>query len=238
MGRLALRPALRAYAHAPAAAPAAAYENTESAYFDGSDDAYTTDNTSIAFGSGANSWSVWIKEDGGFISTTLGIGNEDTRLFGSTNRQFRKYGQVTLSAATTQDVWQHWVVVGLSNGYRYIYRDGAEVAKSETTETVWDSTGQISLGGGGGGFAPGNIDEFACWIGTALSAAEALELYNSGEGYDIKNDFTGTAPTAWYRCGDDAGDSGGASGVLIDQMGNYDMSRSSGEPVIQEDVPS
>ena len=41
MGRLALRPALRAYAHAPAAAPVG-WVNTKSMAFDGTDDLFAS----------------------------------------------------------------------------------------------------------------------------------------------------------------------------------------------------
>ena len=241
MGRLALRPGLRAYAHAPAVETAVPFTNTKSVLLDGSDDSYASDSNLTV---GANACSMtWWQKGSGFSQSVMRAGALQMRFFfvfrfsanGATN-------EIWASSVSSTD-WEHWAAVVTSAGWTYLYQDGAEVMKREVNTTLVAADYPATIGTfAGGGYWAGNIDEWAFWDGTALSAAQVAEIYNDPDGaYDLKNSFSGPDPTIWLRMGDDPGDSGGASGVLIDQMGTVDFSAGdgagTGAPVVEEDVP-
>lgn len=115
----------------------------------------------------------------------------------------------TAAAALTVNVWQHITITysGSSTAAGVIiYRNGAAVAKTTIQDNLTSGptyTNFFSVGAFGNGSTNLNarLDELSVW-NTALSAAQALELYNSGSPGDLFASSMAAALTSWYRMGD------------------------------------
>ena len=85
------------------------------------------------------------------------------------------------------------------------------------------------------GLMVGSIDEFAIWSGTDLRASAAT-IYNDGVPSDLNNNDL-TAPTTWFRMGDEATVVGDDI-TIPDQIGTYDLtSEGMVAADVQEDTP-
>ena len=250
MSRIQLRPALRAYAHAPAAAPVAAeLVNGYSASFDGSDD---------FFGSAANggipggsySYSFWFNGANlqtakvfmsSFDHASLGIradltvaGNKIYIWDGAAD-DGHSYDQDLAYTGIAADTWYHVAVTsegdGSTNSVQF-YLDGSPTYEFDGSNSTAGSLTQY-LAIGAGQYASlatqlpfdGLIDEVGVWRGTVLTPTEVGLIYNGG-GTGLPGDLmdtTGlTAPDSYYRMGD-LDDTDGAAGVIEDQAGSYDL---------------
>ena len=123
----------------------------------------------------------------------------------------------TSAGTFDEDVWQHVVVVyngaGVGNANRLrVYLDGVQLTIATFVGTVpaamvSGTTSAMNIGAAGGGNVVPNgtcIDEAACWVGTAASAGQVLELYNGGVPGDV-SDTSLSDPTFWYRADGDTG---------------------------------
>ena len=244
MGRLALRPGLRAYAHAPAGAEEG-WVNTKSVLFDGSDDAYLSDSDLTNTTSGtAYSISCWVKQPATVWASTMVVTYGYIRLQPwHGDMEFNQSGSVSINmaAARTTTGWQHWCAVVRADTSASWYRDGVEVdtQASSTCEYAWAT--KLGIGNNPALSYPfaGNIDEVGLYT-TDLSATEVAEIYD-GDGSRTAgpaNLLDGPqAGSLWhyYRMGDDPSDS---PTVMTDQVptGGIDLTGSGG-CTIEEDVP-
>ncbi len=244
MGRLALRPGLRAYAHAPAGVEEG-WVNTRSVLFDGSDDAYLSDSDFTSPTSGtAYSLSVWVKQPA-TVWTSAMVLNYGYIYFYPwvSNMRFGQSGSVAIgmTAARTTTGWQHWCAVVRADTSASWYRDGVEVDTQASSTCPWTTTAKLGIGNTPALDypVPGNIDEVGLYT-TDLSATEVAEIYD-GDGTRTAgpaNLLDGPqAGSLWhyYRMGDDPSDS---PTVMIDQVptGGIDLTGSGG-CTIEEDVP-
>ena len=220
MGRQALRPALRAYAHAPAAGPS--FENTLSLLFDGVDSyARSSGYVSTTVLSGAMSFSCWIKPavlsgagSGGwgtavyvgaassYYTGRVWLSLEDALIRGRCVGPTVNYLEHTIAAA---DVWYHYVVTDsrttASNGDCKLYIDGVKVDEelNQTALSTPDSPWFVQTGrlGDSADYWQGNVDEVSIWS-VELSQSQIDDMYDSGP-----TDLTGSAGLEhWYRMGD------------------------------------
>tara|TARA_S200002703_G_scaffold89483_1_gene77187 strand:+ start:32 stop:793 length:762 start_codon:yes stop_codon:yes gene_type:complete len=102
------------------------------------------------------------------------------------------------------------------------------------------STGSLLIGEETLGYLTpflGNIDEFAIWSGTDLRN-DVATIYNSGVPNNL-NDNGLTAPTTWYRMGEDAIWTGREWNPIPDVQGNNDaLSGTLPEDARSTDVPT
>ena len=249
MGRLALRPGLRAYAHAPAGAEEA-FENILSLDFDGVDSyARSSGYVSTTVLSGAMSFSCWIKLDtltGGwgaalyvgsaasYYTGRIWLSVSGAGIMGRCVGPTVNYLNHTLAAA---DVWYHYVVTDsrttASTGDCKLYIDGVKVDE-ELGQTALSTPGadwfvQAGRLGDSADYWEGNVDEVSIWS-VELSQSQINDLYGSGP-----TDLTGSAGLEhWYRMGD------AISGATVpDQHGSTDMTTyGTSPPAVDTDVPS
>jgi len=275
MSRIQLRPALRAYAHAPAAAPSA-FTNVESMDFDGSTD-YIASTSGTGISTDDYSISFWCKIAAGTadgeVGAVMGSGRHGATgnywksrrclvkvyrensywgnaiYFSDTSGNIDEYSSAAVSmegnttAVWVDDTWCHITCTRGSDTRVYVngvldasYGIGSSctvassvhpqcwrVGRNPSNETVI--------------YGNGLMDEVCTW-GEELSAAEALELYNSGSALDMTT-FTGTAPVHWWRFD---GDTDGASASVADHgSASATLTGAGGEgggsPDLSSDVP-
>lgn len=121
--------------------------------------------------------------------------------------------------------WEHLVLVydgGLSNPQRIkMYRNGAALTPISTP--TWptslssiDMNFKIGLDNGSSTYSQGNFDEVSVWA-EALTAAQADEIYNSGEPCSLSNHSAFSDLISWWRCGEELN-----SPTMPDQQGIND----------------
>jgi len=131
--------------------------------------------------------------------------------------------------------WHHIAVVRSGTTLKG-YVDNVEYGSATATES-FTLNGQ-QWGNNLGSYVGGQLDEMAIF-NYGLSTSERTEIYNSGASYDIENNYSGTAPLSYYRCGDDSSDtdsSGGSAdngdtiGTIknVINPGTHDMSQVNG----------
>ena len=252
MGRLALRPALRAYAHAPAGVEEE-FGNSEGIYLDGVDDRlYTSGNWPELSASGSGySVSLWVKgANANKVLLNIGSSNSSYRIQVRTMSKANSY-QIRLSTADPSDTsisfisnsaemgeantWQHLVVSdpgdATTNG-SYLYINGRAVNRA-TGKALGASPAASTLhlsSSFGTSFANAYIDEVSIFD-TALNASQVLAIYNGGKPSDLSEHAD---IKHWWRFESSLGDS--ASSVA-DQIGSWDLDTVGGAPALQTDVP-
>ena len=157
------------------------------------------------------------------------------------------YGRADISSLNYGS-WNHLLIaVDLDSTDEFrCYLNGSDVTTSDSlggrtafltaTEPLY--IGEFTTGS----YSPflGNIDEFAIWSGTALTLSDAVSIYNSGAPNNLNDsDVVATAPTTWYRMGEDATYAGGAW-TLVDQGSGSNNGSSTTLPpeALSTDVPT
>ena len=203
MGRLALRPALRAYAHAPAAAPAPSFANTKSMTTDGSDDGWKValvgDPKATFFTAEGYTMSAWFKINdppglagGGNYNNLFGLGEGlyDSQIMAGVGMSSSAYPWE--SSGTWYAVFRLYESMDLSSGLRY-FHNGAQVvcmtgdaAGDGSGTAVWLHVAATSTTTGYGGdvgahliYMNGTPDTNSSSSTTAV-ASETLDLMSIG----------------------------------------------------------
>ncbi len=246
MGRLALRPALRAYAHAPAAV-VTGWQNTNSVNFDGTDAYIDLSTTQFIATDAAWTVSAWFKLDN--LTTTypviIALKTDDAqnwRLIASSGATYKDIafglGSGTYLAACRRydfgmalDTWYHAAVAyngsGITTSGNYaLYIDGAAVTHVSAGGFGAD-TGNSKIGDEGStNYFDGLLDNISIFS-SELSAANVAAIYNSGAPRDLEATTTdypqGVIDTlvSWWRLGGGSGDALGASGILDSAGSNH-----------------
>ena len=264
MGRLALRPGIRANAHAQAGATGDTWENTTSISYDGVDEAH--ESSAVGFTDSAYSVSMWFKLDslavGSYgpmlfsVGTAAGTWNEYRTMlyFNRTVGQIRvregsgaTRNSLNSSVIPSLDTWYHLALTSSGDGAYLgvkIYLDGAEVASfTGLAAGAGPYTWRLYLGminqtqtANKEHFA-GNIDEVMCFD-SELSASAVADIYNAPDDVPLDPSSIGLSPVHYYRMGD-LTDTDGASGVIYDRgSGGIDLDTFGGDPQKDSDVPS
>ena len=228
---------------------AAAYSNTYSIDFDGTND-YMISDSNISSTEGT--YQFWIKN-----SVVASI----TPFYFETNWYFYMVSsggnvlpwiihpagnKLYNSGSLLQDGnWHHilWTVSGGTGETTTftMYIDGSSVATQAQTSTYSTPSSKLQVGHYGDGpccRVTGNIDEVAIWHDVILDADAVAAVYNSGEPIDLSEDSgnydNSSGLTHWWRMGD-----GDTHPTIEDNAGSNDMvmtNMASGD--IEEDVPS
>ena len=237
-------------------APSAAYSNTYSLDFDGSDDHIV--GSSITFDSpGTISW--WqktkftgseVESAGNFIpfhlSTSFYV---YMKWDGSNTVTFVRHsatGNVQGDIDIADEEWHHIVIAWDGGGTGTlntlsIYVDGVLDIASGRTATYSAPSGTLKFGSWSATYSSyvidGYLDELGIWS-SALTLAEVVQLYNSGEPIDLTEDSGNYASsgdlTGYWRLGD-----GDTFPTIEDNKGSNDLTMTnmtSGD--IVEDVPT
>ena len=230
------------------------FASTNSFTFDGSTDYIESVSTySELDGATALTISFWAK-------STLAVASNPIHLNTGSNIHFRisfsNAGRITFKKNTNADNtgiradsgtphdgnWNHIMIcMDLSASPRGdIFFNGNNITHSRTLDTnpIQTSTGNLYLNEVNKDFT-GNIDEVAIWSGTDLRN-DVATIYNGGIPNNLKDNGL-TAPTTWWRMGEDANYAGGAW-TLTDQGsgGNNGTSSTLPAPPTQPstDVPT
>ena len=195
---------------------ATGFSNTQSIEQDGIDD-YVAGSTTYSELDGATALTIsfWAK-------STSAIGSNPIHLNTGSNIHFRitfsSAGRITFKKNTNSDNtgiradsgtphngnWNHIMIcMDLSASPKgAIFFNGNNITHSVTLDTnaIQTSTGNLYINESSKDFT-GNIDEVAIWSGTDLRN-DVATIYNGGVPNNL-NDNGLTAPTSWYRCGDE-----------------------------------
>ncbi len=240
-------------------AQGSSFASTNSFTFDGNDDYIDTNSTySELNGTTKATFSMWVKP-------TLGSTVVLSRVSDSTSTSdfvyqlvviasgevFMQIGDTTRRARTgstvlTDSVWNHILVCydgTLSNGSKTkIFINGVDATDSDGTTATSLVNANYPLSIGRRDQTPtyyydGFMDEMAIWSATDLRN-DASTIYNSGIPTNL-NDNGLTAPTTWYRMGEEATYAGGAW-TLVDQGSGSNNGSSTTLPpeAISTDVPT
>ena len=158
----------------------------------------------IGFYSPKVTFSCWIKPNGDGRFIKYGDSSSNGLLWAScyTNGNLIIYvrnANRTFASSIVQNQWQHVLITRTSYNVGKVYVNG--VFKGDLIGTASDLAQNGTLEIGDGSFSK-KIDEFAVW-NTDLTEAQVLEIYNSGRPKDLST-FSGTAPTNWWRLGENA----------------------------------
>lgn len=140
------------------------------------------------------------------------------------------YGN-SLVNVITLNAWNHILICidltqGASQDINRVFINGVNqtAVSNLTTRTQFStSTGNLLIGEENRGYLTpflGNMDEFAIWSGTDLRD-DVATIYNGGIPNDLNNNGL-TAPTTWYRMGEDATWDGREWNPIPDVQGNND----------------
>ena len=246
MGRLALRPGLRAYAHAPAGVEEA-FDNTYAYSFDGAND-YGYSGTTITGipGSGGYTISVWVKKTdwaADSYARIVSLGAGATERIALQNAQaeeyFRKLRHIentttyqtpngTMSAGY-DGAWVHIAITSDSTTSAdgdliTFYRDGVSVQTVNPTSGGLPGIDTVVIGRRYSvtqAFWPGWIDEVALYD-TELTSGQIGDIYASGKAVDLKTLDSEPNLKNWWRFGDGGGDAT-QNGTIYDQAGSADI---------------
>lgn len=220
----------------------AAFPNTYSMLFDGVNERFDHGILTDADGASTYSVSLWVKFGtlsgnhhifGNRVDSSNWAGAYQT---GSSIRFYLangavKYGSFTPSLST--GTWYHFAFVfdggGSTNSDRLkIYFNGSNqtLSFSGSIPGTWINftsgfpSSNYTQGAASGGTFPfsGNIDEI-CTFNYALSGTQVSNLYNSGTPTDPLSTSGVTAPTHYWRNGDDVGDTWSGSAWTINDIG-------------------
>jgi hypothetical protein len=220
-------------------AQGSSFASTNSFEFDGNlDFVETTSTYSELDGATALTISFWAKSTSVTTSNVIHIGQSPNRqvyiaIFSLGRITFVKDETNPTSARTNNSIFPHdsnWhhvmICVDLTQsvaGQRCrIFLDSNDVTGSDRqldNTAVPTSTGNLYLNEVNKDFT-GNIDEVAIWSGTDLRNNVA-DIYNNGVPNNL-NDNGLTAPTTWYRMGEDATWDGREWNPIPDVQGSND----------------
>jgi len=191
--------------------------------FDGVNDYVETNNNIGISGSTPRSISFWFKTTFTSLQTVVQFQN-------GYFLQFLNSGKLSLNpaggtqAAATLDFsisdgnWHHFVFVqeGSTLNTMKIYLDGFSQSMTYTNATYTINTQDLPIRIGrrfsDNVEANGTFDEIAIWD-VALSATDASNLYNSGDG-DFANNYSSENLKLYYRCNEE-----GSATTLVDEQG-------------------
>jgi hypothetical protein len=154
---------------------------------------------------------IWNFHYGRTLSFDTGAGLDFTfRINGDTGPNV----DLDTAGAYPMDRWHHVVVTysgmsthGDGNGTMKIYVNGVEDSAVATSQTDPDICSDLQIGGWvhmGVNFLDGYVSSMGVWTG-ALTDTEIATLYNNGQ--TPLNQISDTSMAAWFRMGDDIGDS-------------------------------
>ena len=180
--------------------------NTYSLDFDGVDDYVGLGNPTDLQITGAFSFSCWVNTTStnyeGIYFKGNSISLSDIYIRMQNNGTVRMFinklaKNVTSSTAINDGNWHHIICVYVPSTSMTIYIDGSQDAQNTTTipASINNNYGNITIGGGGGQYFEGNIDE-ASIFNTDQSANIATLSASPAE------DLTSLSPTVWIRMGD------------------------------------
>jgi len=236
------------------------FQNEYSFSFDGVDDYINTNSIySELNGTTKATWSLWVKptldstdilsrvssstSTSAFVYQLVIIASGEVIMqIGDTTRRAR-----TGSTLLTDGVWSHILVCydgTLSNGSKTkIFINGVDSTSSDSTTATSLINANYPLSIGRRDQTPtyyydGLIDELAIWSSTDLRG-NASDIYNLGVPNNL-NDNGLTAPTTWFRMGEEATFDGIRDWNLIDQGtgGNNATSQNIAETERVTDVPT
>lgn len=197
--------------------------------FDGTGDYINcTDNDMFSFGNGTTdspfSISTWVnmttvtnfvpiaKDSSGAREWTIRMVSGQVHFYIIDNSVADGYIGRKNSSSPSANTWFNLVCTydgsASASGIR-IYLDGVRVDDADYigtgTYVAMENTSaivSIAMQQNGSVSQPGNIDETAIF-NTELTSAQILEIYNNGRPKDLST-FSGTAPTSWWRLGENA----------------------------------
>lgn len=239
----------------------AAYSNTLSASFDGTDDIIDVGDISAINSASNVTISGWFNASS-FPHSTFnsmwggggdGGSNHPTRFWLSCNNgsSFRIYLGTsvnnTFAYSISTDTWYN-VVLTVDGSAIKLYVNGSQVGTTYTNPhgtSLFSTAGDDFEMGANPTYRPyywdGYIDEVAVFNST-LSASNVTAIYNSG----VPADLTSLSPVHWWRFGDGTGDtddgggapaSGDTIGTIVDQAGSNNGTGTNG-PAFSSNVPS
>jgi len=158
--------------------------------FDGSDDyAFVSNHSSLQFGTGDFSVSVWCKVDAIGATQQIfckrgGDGNYEIQVNSAGKLSAWAPGGFSGSTVLEANAWYNVTLTRVS-GTSYLYLNGVLEASAGNSGNQ-NSTNGLSIGRDtyGGESYSGDIDEFAIW-NSGLSTAEALALYNGNTSLNL-----------------------------------------------------
>ena len=213
----------------------ASFSNAFSTEFDGVDDTIISESVYTGLnGLTKASFSVWVKpiSGGSTLRMVFHIGKGSTLqtsqcqlfLYEGNRIDFSidstsYFGRGNISAITYGS-WNHILVtIDLDSTDEFkIYVNGADettIDNMGSRSAFATATDEIYVGESKTGYLnpfDGNIDEFAIFPNTVLSASNVTTIYNSG----TPNDISSFSPSIWWRMGDNDG----GSGVTITDQGS------------------
>lgn len=196
-----------------------AFTNPASTYFDGINDFVSLGNNLNYDRNTAFSMSLWYRPqnqgdpDGYLYSKMINGQGVYIRMNNKKLEVVMGSSGALLTKITTGDsflslIWTHVVVTydgsRLASGWK-IYLNGVDTAFTVNNNTLTDvsilSTETAKIGSYGNKYATGHIDEFSVYT-DVLTSAEAVEIYNGGEPFNLL-DFSNSAIIVhWWRMGD------------------------------------
>ena len=237
---------------------AAAFTNTYSVDFDGTDDyAAIADANDLSFGNGSTdsafSIMAWVKMDDAtnfrIAAKSVSTNNREWLFTTDPNDKFSLtfydpdaansiLSRYDTALTSFEGQWIH--VCGTydgsgNNSGLSLYLNGSPVATVEVTSGSYvamsNTVADVTIGRWNvSGYANGKIDEVAI-IPSELSAAQITAIYNSG----VPVDLTSYSPIGWWRMGDN---DGGTGTTITDQgSGGNDATLTNG-PTFSTNVPT
>jgi VCBS repeat-containing protein len=203
-----------------------------------SDYATVDDHSSLNFGSGSFSISLWLN-DGGNGEVYFKKGAYGGRIGWGLTTTSGKYNFITDSSTTAQHTltsvsslqsgFAHIVCVyDSTSGTKEIYINGSSDVSASHTMGSTDTTEKLFVGQQANGYGRAcQIDEFAIF-NTALSSSDVTSLYNLGQA-----DASSTSGlVSYWRMGEGDDGAGNADGTIVyDMVGSNDMALISGATV-------
>ena len=240
-------------------AQSSSFASTNSFTFDGNDDYIDTNSTySELDGQNKATFSFWIKPSSSHFGQIFEIARNSTstntqiRVFIDTSQKLRlQMNNTTLylrsnNGGITLNAWNNVIFCidkSLGGGARgQVFVNGVDDTFVQNIDTIGFDTSSSGLyiGESVNNYMPnfnGLIDEFAIWSGTDLRN-DVATIYNGGIPTNL-NDNGLTAPTTWYRMGEEANYAGG-EWTLVDQGSGSNNGSSTTLPpeALSTDVPT
>ena len=223
------------------------FNNDFTAALDGANDYLTVpSSTDFDFGTGEFSITFWMRITSRATFGGLVTKDSPNRLkFQAADHVINirmnntEYSVITYNPGGTNtsllNSWHHIAVIRSGTSLKG-YVDNVEYGSHTATQS-FSLNGQ-EWGRNFSDYIGGQLDEIAVF-NYGLSTSERTEIYNSGLAYDIENDYSGTAPLSFYRCGDNSSDTDSLGGPVdngdtigtiknIINPGTHDMSQVNG----------